>query len=100
MSLFNLIRWWSGQATQDNTTGVNSEAILQLHVSKFNSFEQSATDHFEKDTIFVGSSSGMLSIFQPSEVFYLTGNQSPTDAILECQLNEPILDIKCGKFAM
>lgn len=73
--------------------------VSLLCVSRFNSFD-SETDRVERDTIFVGSHSGMLSIYQPSDVYYVTGNQSPTDLILECQLNEPIIDIMCGKFAM
>lgn len=96
MSLFNLITWWSGQVTDRNQC---MDGAPLLCVSRFNSFD-SAADTVEKDTIFVASSSGMLSIYQPSDVFYTTGNQSPTDVIMECQLNEPIIDIKCGKFAM
>lgn len=102
MSLFNLITWWSGQVSDSNQQGDNSLTSPSppplMCVSRFNSFD-SATGP-EKDTIFVGSATGMLSIYQPSDVYYETGNQSPTDVILECQLNEPIIDLKCGKFAM
>lgn len=96
MSLFNLIAWWSGQVSDRNQC---SDGAPLLCVSRFNSFD-SATDHVERDTIFVGSASGMLSVYQPSDVYYVTGNQSPTDVIMECQLNEPIIDLQCGKFAM
>lgn len=78
---------------------LDSATPPQLCVSRFNSFDASS-DPMERDTIFIGSHTGMLSVYQPSDVFYLTGNQSPTDVILECQLNEPIIDIACGKFAM
>lgn len=81
---------------QDSTASTSSSFLLC--VNRFNSFE--STHDVEKDTIFVGSSTGMLSIYQPSDVFYVTGHQSPTDVIMECQLNAPIIDIKCGKFAM
>lgn len=95
MSLFNLITWWSGQVSDSNEHFDGSS----LCVSRFNSFD-SSSNHVEKDTIFVGSWSGLLSIYQPTDVYYTTGNYSPTDVIMECQLNDPIIDIKCGKFAM
>lgn len=98
MSLFKLITWWSGQVS-DSNQNLDGAVRPILCVSRFNSFD-SATDTVERDTIFVGTSSGMLSVYQPSDVYYVTGNRSPTDVILECQLNEPIIDIKCGKFAM
>lgn len=98
MSLFKLITWWSGQVS-DSNQNLDGAVRPLLCVSRFNSFD-SATDTVERDTIFVGTSSGMLSVYQPSDVYYVTGNRSPTDVILECQLNEPIIDIKCGKFAM
>lgn len=94
MSLFSIITWWSARVSDNG-----QDTSLVLCVSRFNSFE-AASDQVEKDTIIVGSSSGMLSIYQPSDVFYITGHNSPTDVIMECQLNDPIIDLKCGKFAM
>lgn len=84
---------------QDSSdSNASSSSSFLMCVSRFNSFE--STHDVDKDTIFVGSSTGMLSIYQPSDVFYVTGHQSPTDVIMECRLDGPIIDIICGKFAM
>ena len=99
MSVFNLITWWSGKVSDSGRQADGCLPPPVLCVSRFNSFN-SATDSVERDTIFVGSATGMLSIYQPSDVHYITGHSSPTDVILEWQMRDPIIDLKCAKFAM
>lgn len=93
MSLFNVITWWTGQCP-----GADYDCSA-LCVSRFGSFEADSK-RTEKDTIFVGSHQGYLSVYQPTEAHYETGNGSPTDLVLEQKLGLPILRLACGKFAM
>lgn len=95
MSLFKLCSWWQAQCPDVSD---NYDTYL-LHCCRF------GLSDTEKDYVIVGSHSGYLSIFRPtdpesneaSDEFEIVVAR-PTDLILEQKLPSPIIGISSGRF--